>query len=999
MKRLISITASSLTIAIAQLTAAPAMAQSANAASAEQQAAEESGAAPAETEAITVTGTRLRTNGFDAPVPTQIVGIAEIQLTAPKMIDDFLNSIPSISGSMSLRSRGVQASNGTNGISSPSLRSIGTNRTLVLLDGQRSVAVTQTGETDVLSFPSQLIQRVDVVTGGASALYGSDALAGVVNFVLDKRFTGFKVEAQGGITTYGDDRNYKFAGTYGKAFAGDRGHFVVSGEYQWNQGVGRDYNRIVNGRPPKRDWNYGSPQLITNPAYNRVTNPSVPQLISSFNGSTLAGPAGSTPGGLITSGPLKGTAFTNAGTPYAFQYGQVDASNLYMIGGDWQKSDINALSGLDPFFKRLNIFARADYDVTDTINLFVQYQHSDSEVYGNFSSRIWQGSATPVSTGGLVLKSDNAFLRQALAGDPARLALLNTVASVNFGTVSEAEALGGAVNRKFDRFVFGGKGNISLGEKTFDWNFYFQHGQSKAHEQIPGSHNVDHFNKAIDAVVNPANNQIVCRSTLTDPTNGCVPLNLIGYDGQVDPAALAYSYGRPTRDQKFTQDVFSADLAGELFNLPAGPVSFAIGGEHRRERVVGTVDAISQQGTTTLPNGQADVLHGWSTNFIPVNGKYHVTEGFVEVSLPLLKDSALGRSLVIDGAARATQYSTSGYVTTWKTGLSYEPVEGVRFRASRSRDIRAPSMSELFTKGLFITTSVNETVNGVTLSYPQNISFTTGNLDLKPEKADNLGLGIVLQPAFLPRFSFSADWYKIKIKDAIGTVPVQTIVNQCSLGNTLFCSAIERTNGAITRVNVQPFNFASQEFKGIDFEASYTFPILAGNISLRAFATRYLKAVSNDGISPELNYLGDMGANLSTPAIGNLPKFKYRLAATYDSESFAINLTGRGVGAGVWGNNQIGCLTDCPAVFPAGIVRTVDNNRAPGTFYLDTTLTIRPMIGGKRPEFFISAQNVFNKDPVILPRPAGGLAGAVATNPAIYDTLGRVFSVGVRTQF
>lgn len=1000
-----------------------------------QEAPQSGGSATASIADIVVTGTRLRTTGYDAPTPTQVISQVDIQRAAPKMIDDFLNQVPSISGSMTLRARAVQASNGTNGISSPSLRSIGTNRTLVLLDGQRSVSVTQTGETDVLSFPSQLIQRVDVVTGGASALYGSDALAGVVNFILDKEYEGLKIEAQGGITTYGDDENYKFAGTYGTKFAGGRGHFVASAEYQWNKGIGRDFDRLRNGRGPKRDWEYGAPQLINNPAYNAVTNPTVPQFISSFNGTSNAGPAGSTPGGLINNClsaasaivpcGLKGTAFTNAGAPYAFNYGQVDANNpnLFMIGGDWRNSDVNALTGLDPAFHRVNVFTRADFDLTDKINVFAQFMHSSSKTYGNFNTRVWQGAAsgpTSPQTGSLILRSDNAYLRQALANDPARLAMLNSVDAVSFGTVSEAEALGGRVKRKFDRFVVGGKGEFDLGSQNYNWNFYYQHGRSHAHETIPGSHRVANLVRAIDAVVNPANGQIVCRSTLTDPTNGCAPLNLIGFDGVIDPGALAYVYGAPSRDHIFTQDVVSFDVAGEPFDLWAGPVSIAFGGEHRREKLKGKVDPLSVAGTAST-NPAVNNVSGWSTNLVATNGSYHVTEGFLEVSVPLLKDSAVGKSLKIDGAVRATQYSTSGYVTTWKAGLIYEPVDGIRLRMSQSRDIRAASLGELYTKGLFITSAVQETavVNGTptTFNYPQNIAFTTGNAALDPEKADTTGIGLVVQPTGLPGFSFSADWYRIKIKDAVGLVAVQAIVAQCNAGNTLFCPAIFRANGStgaagpgltappspITQVNNTYFNLASQEFSGIDFEASYRRELLGGNWSIHGFATRYIKARSNDGLTPPIDFIGALGQSNSTPNIGSLPKWKYRVTTTFDADLFALTLTGRGSSAGTWDAPGVAfnveCSTNCPTTLPVGYTRTVDNNRAPAAFYVDTTVTLKPKIGGYDTEFFFNVTNLFNKDPAIQPRGPGGLAGSVPSNSLIYDTLGRTFSVGLRAKF
>jgi outer membrane receptor protein involved in Fe transport len=950
-------------------------------------------------EEVQITATRLRSLSADAPTPTQVLDAKDIENAAPKLIDDLLNQIPSITGSMTLRSRAVQASNGTNGISTPALRSIGSNRTLVLLDGQRSVAVTQTGETDALSFPSQLVKRVDVVTGGASALYGSDALAGVVNFILDKKFTGFKFEASGGMSAYHDDFNHKLAGAFGTAFAEGRGHFLTSLELQDNATVGRDRARIAAGLPPARAWEYGAPQLIANPAcVTAAGSPActngVPMAISSVNGQTFAAAAASTPGGIINSGPLKGTAFTNAGTPYAFNYGVNDG--LYMIGGDWQKADVMAMTGIDPSFNRKNFFARASYDVSPDTNLYVQYQHSATSAYGNFSTRIWQGPATAAQTGSLVLRSDNAYLQQALASDPTRLALLNSLATVTFGKVSEAEALGGAVDRTFDRFVLGGTGEFNFGGSPYTWRAYYQFGRSKVQEQIAGSFKVDNFTRAIDAI--SVGGKIVCRSYLTNPD--CVPLNLVGYTGTVDPAALAYSFGRPTRNEEFTQQVFSFDIAGEPVNLWAGPLSMVVGGEARNEKVVGSVDDRSTQGNVILSNGQADTAHGWSTNFIPLNGEYHVEELFMEAGLPLLTKAPFAKSLSIDAAIRATHYSVSGAVTTWKLGSIWEPTDGLRFRLSQSKDIRAPAMGELFTKGLSITAGVSEVRNGVTTSYPQNIVFTTGSTSLKPEKADTTGIGMVIQPAALPGFSFSVDGYQISVKDAIGTLAPQTIVTQCSLGNTVFCPAIVRNSaGSITQVNNTFFNFTNQEYKGLDFEASYRTKMEGGALTLNALATHFIKAISNDGISPQINYVGALAQSNATPNVGSLPSWKYRLTGTYDTGPMTFTLVGRGSSAGTWdtpGGANIQCTSSCPSTLPPGVLRTVDNNYAPSAFYMDTTIIYKPKISGYQMEFFLNINNIANKDPALQPKPPGSLAGGLPTNPLVYDTLGRTYSLGLR---
>lgn len=966
----------------------PALAQDAGQ-DAVQESAQADNGGQAETNDIVVTGTRLQT-GFQAPTPVTVLGSQEIANQAPRSITDVVSQIPSIVGSMTPAARSTQASNGTQGISAPALRGVGSNRTLVLIDGKRSPPVTQTGETDIEMIPQQLVTRVDVVTGGASAAYGSDALAGVVNFVLDHDFTGLKGEVSGGFTEYGDGNNYKVALSGGFKFADGRGHIMVSGEHFRNYGI----MGSQTGTRPKRDWLYGSPGIIANPAYTATNG--LPQYITVDNFSSAA----ATRGGIIVNTALRGTAFRPDGTPYQFNFGTLErvaagGIPIYMGGGDWQDSDASGFNILDPKMRRDNLFGRASFDVTDRINIFVQGGWNKNYTRG--------GHSTFAQLGDMTVQADNAFLPEEVAERARQLG----ISSFRYGRYKEGERRGGEVGREVFRFQAGAEGKMALFGSDWNWDVYGQRGTTKSREEITGMFLVREYNQSIDAVRNSAG-QIVCRvnadmvTTNDDPA--CVPYNIFGFPPVLDPAVDNYAYGggHPTRHQKFTQTVFAGSLSGEPFSTWAGPVSLAVGAEYRKEEAEGSVDERSLQ-------------QRWATNLVPLNGSYSVKEAFLEVAVPLAEDLPFAQSLEFNGAVRGTDYSVSGFVTTWKAGVTWAPIDDIRFRVTRSRDIRAPNLSELFTQGLQNTNIVSDPFrNGENCS--QCVQVSVGSTDLQPEVADTLGLGVVFRPSFLPGFNASVDYYKISIKDAIGTLTPQQIVNECFAGRDVFCGAIERAtsgtpiNGVlpITRVRNSFFNFASQTARGIDFEVSYRLPMeklassVPGDLSLRLFATRFLENTLANGVTAPFDMVGDMRLMTSTPQIGGIPKWKGTGSLTYTTDPITVSLMARFISAGKMGgppaspsSSWVECSTACPT--STALNPTIDDNHVPAAAYFDANIAWRPANMPGRPEFFFSVRNLANKDPVIVARGPGQQAyGERPTNVTLYDMFGRTYRAGIR---
>ncbi|MBX7201052.1 MAG: TonB-dependent receptor plug domain-containing protein, partial [Rhodospirillaceae bacterium] len=344
-------------------------------------------------EEIVVTGTRIIRDGYEAPTPLTVVTAEALQAnTATANIADTLNTMPAFANSTSPQSSVNGISAATQGLNILNLRSMGGNRTLVLLDGQRSVPALFSGEVDVNNFPQQLISRVDTVTGGGSAVYGSDAVAGVVNFVLDKKFVGVKGEISGGETTYGDDQNYKISLAGGLAFSGDRGHILMSAEMARTEGI------TPGDGGPDRKWNYSGWGIMINPAYG--TGPgqstSVPQQLVRQQISL----SNATHGGIIVSGPLKGTAFGEGGVPFQFNYGSI-TNAPWMQGGDWQSTEIrHDRSGtLDPRNLRHNAFFRASYDLTDTVNVYAQLSWGDNITFTSSWPPFQAGNGATILSG------------------------------------------------------------------------------------------------------------------------------------------------------------------------------------------------------------------------------------------------------------------------------------------------------------------------------------------------------------------------------------------------------------------------------------------------------------------------------------------------------------------------------------------------------------------------------------------------------------------------
>jgi iron complex outermembrane receptor protein len=881
---------------------------------------------------IVVTATRVSRAGYLAPTPTTVVDAAQIEQMAPATIADFVNELPQFANSTTPRTTGPVSGDGLGGVNFLNLRGLGADRTLVLLDGRRVVSSATIGAVDINLLPSALIQRVDIVTGGASAAWGSDAVAGVVNFVLNDKFEGFKVSAQGGISSHADGAESRFEVTDGTSFASGRGHLVISGSYA-------QVNPIDS--PASRSW-YSGQKFIANPAYT-PTNGQPKMILASGVGLSNA-----TDGGLISTGPLRGSQFLAGGVPAPFTFGSV--SSFLMLGGT--PNDVADRTQLQAGLRQASGFANLDFDLNDRVTVFGQF---------NYGLSLANTISVPYfRLGNITIQADNAYL------DPTTEQRLAAAGATNFTMGRTNYDFGPALadnRRSLYRGVAGLKGTFGDG---WSWDAYYEYGQTDIRNEIDDDPIVSHYNLATDAVINPASGQAMCRSTLSAPSNGCVPVDLFGA-GSPSQAARNYIEGTARQDTTLQQHVAAASVRGDPFATWAGPVSMAAGAEFREEKFEADADPISI------------ATNFWAGNFKPSEGAYHVGEGFVEIVVPLLRDLPAVKSLDLNSAVRETDYNTSGTVTTWKQGLTWDVSQGIRLRGTVSRDIRAPNLNDLYLASSTTQQSVADPLNGNATVLALHVQ--TGNTNLKPEIARTYTGGFVLTPSFARGLDLSVDYFDIKISEAITTLTSQQIVDGCYGGQPGLCSFITRNSaGTITQIVATGINASEETTSGVDLDVRY-------RLALADLGASFKGVFSANGL---LTYTGDHSITVDgvrTQEAGDIstyasPKIRAQLTEGYEAGPASISLRERYIGSGVFSN----------AFTPTVIA----DNHVPAVVYLDLSGTYRVPVGRGTFEVFATIENLLNKAPPASPAVIGNTFALYGVNPALYDTIGTMFRLGAR---
>lgn len=931
---------------------------------------------------IIVTGSRIRT-GYQAPTPVTVASTAQLAQAAPTNLSDALNQLPQFSGSDSPsknQSSGIQNTHGN----VLNLRNVGGVRTLILFDGRRVPPTTYRGLVDVSTLPEMLVQRVEVVTGGVSAVYGSDGVSGAVNYVLDSNFTGVKGIAQSGISSRGDGGSYKLGIAAGTAFAGGRGHVLFSAMRTQTDEVrrrdriyGLDYYLFVGAHP--------NPLIPPGTA----ANPFVARshvAYNLFNGSGRFYDIG------LPFPPI-GRQFTPDGkSTIPWDPGEYTGPGITQIGGSGgvDSDDDSLIDGT----VNDQIFGKLSYDITNSITAYAQGTYADSKATFHSSS-----SAIVVQQ----IFAGNAYLPPL---EQAEITLGQGF-GIPFLYSKQFPELPPYSSKQMTHMVnvtAGVKGDLGGG-----WNFdaYYTYGRTKQDAVQDGEFEMRNMLAALDAVdqgqftTGVANGNIVCRVTLTNPSlaPGCVPLNAFGV-GNASAAALKYISG----SSQFSVVNQTHDLAfsvqGKPFSTWAGSVSVSVGAEYRKASMVltsnsdpgvpinyGNFDSAGnptntgirflgyQSPTTPTP------LRFFVANTGTANGRNDVKEVFGEVLVPLAESVPFARSLEVTGAVRYTDYSTSGGVTTWKLGGSWQPIDGLRFRVTRSRDIRAPTLFDLFAGRQTSLGQPNDPVSG---SSGLLLLVSGGNPALTPEIGNTLTGGIVLQPHALPGFALSIDAYKLDISDAIVTLGMTTILQDCfaSGGSNPTCALIDRPTPTSfpTQVRSLPINSASIATRGLDIEASYTSSLGGGRLFLRTLANyvdRYTTQLS--ATTPVVSVAGTTD---DTGSSGGIPRWRITGSATYTVNGFTAFVQER--------------FIDSLKTGPSFVYV---NPRLPSVFYTDATVSFRiPSRPSRAIEVFATVNNLFDRKPPLFPSSTN--PGVVyPTLQGVYDVMGRYITVGAKVKF
>ena len=901
---------------------------------------------------ISITGTRIQRESLSTPTPVAAITRMELDAMSPTLLVDALVQLPLFLNSDTPQTQSFGTS-GAAGASFLNLRGIGSVRTLALLDGRRVVPSSRSGTVDVALLPRNVVRRVEVVTGGASAAYGSDAVSGVVNMMLDADFRGLRGHAHAGLSARGDNGSVDAGAAWGVAL-GERSSLLLSAEYSRVDGI-RGYD--------SRDWFNGTAS-IANPA-------GTPREVLAGN----VHATGYTYGGLITSGPLAGTQFLAGGAPAPFIAGQYRTS-VTQSGG----------SGVDPAAdliwilpdqRRVASFARLSTRPTDSLSLFTQliaggtrnaFDKDPPSLWGPWEATIYR---------------DNAFLP---AGIGARMDAAQ-VASFRLGRVGAGDL--GRAHATLSGNLLSATVGGTWQQPGWSIDGYYQIGRDRTRMLYEDTLRIDRVYRGIDAVIDPVTGRTVCRSTLSHPDDGCVPVNLFG-PGSVSDAARAWiTEGNAVQYQDVREQVAEATLHGDAPLLPAGPASLAAGVSWRLEsadsrsgRLPQSLEALhvepaASAGYRGLPSAYSGIANIFErTVNVDIGGRYSVREIFGEALVPLLRDAAFARRVDLHGAVRQARYSGSGTVLAWKLGIEWQPVESLGLRATRSRDVRAGNLAERFDLSTSGTTIVDSVLPGRP-SYAV-ISQREGNPEVEPELSDTRTAGLVIRPAAWPGLSATADYYDIRIRDVIALSGTQTIINRCATGDQSMCDLIERSDaGLITRVHNRVLNIAGARSRGIDLELGWRTPLnwLGGGESLavRAFVTRTLESSTTDAAGNRSDRTGQTGL------FGGAPRLQATLSLAYERGPLNVGVQQRYVSSGAY-----------DTTFGAA---DLAQRHVRDATYTTLRLAVTPR-NSSGITWYLNIQNLFDSPP---PRSGDwGFGGSIPTNEGLFDVLGRRYVAGVR---
>ncbi|MGI8704974.1 MAG: TonB-dependent receptor domain-containing protein [Sphingomicrobium sp.] len=959
---------------------------------------------------IVVTGSRIARPELVSASPLQIVDAQDIDNSGAVNIQQVLLENPTM-GTPTLSRTNSNFLTSSVGVATVDLRNLGTDRTLVLVNGRRFVAgVPSSATVDLNSIPTQFIERIDILTGGASSIYGSDAVAGVVNIIYKTDFEGIEAHGQLGVSERGDDTRKQANLLMGTNFADNRGNIIVHLGYSDEGAVfGRDRQNLG------AELDQISCVFFTGDA-NDIFTPCRP-FFSSFapQGTILLGGVRDSRGRFIPQ------TFDRAGNVIPRNNNCTTGIPFEVIPGCVPTGfNRSAFRTIAVPTERYLIALQGNYEITPNIAAFVEGTFAQSKTVSELEPFPAAGDDIFPSTGGFFnietrlpdgtivrnpLISDAIFdLATDTDGDGLRDVGIASRRTLEFGP------RGNNANRTTYRVLAGLKGDVFGG---WNWDAYYAYGETIEAQSGTGQINVPNFRNALQVITDPITGAPICANPEAR-AEGCVPVNIFGFNS-ISPEAVDYIEAPSSRTTRTSQQLAGANLTGNLFQLWDGPAGFAIGTEYRKEYSEENNDALTEAGLN-------------AGNAIPSSrGQFDVIEGYAELVVPLLRERPFFHDLTLSGAVRVSDYSTVGRTLSYNAGVEFSPVRDVRFRGVYARATRAPNIGELFTPpsqtfppGLIdpclgigptgggITgdqcradpgVAANIAANGVfTLTQPdlQGVSgFGRGNPDLDEETADTITLGVVVNPtsiSWLRNFAFTADYFNVKVDDAIGATGRQTILEQCFVqGNPTFCEFITRrpravglnSPGSLEFIDVAPTNSAALEVEGLDFTLSYRsaarLPMFGnGAVNARIAYTHMLKGFTKPlPESPKNPFVGEIGA----------PEDKVFGSLSFDTDRWGVTFTGNYIGASYINNTFLEAF---------GFDSRAREGRVPAEFYANAQLRFTP---GNNYEFYTGVDNLLDNDaPPIITGLPGNNTGT-ETNAGTYDPIGRRFYAGVRLRF
>ncbi|MCM8732348.1 MULTISPECIES: TonB-dependent receptor domain-containing protein [unclassified Hephaestia] len=889
----------------------------------------------------------------------QAVELGRISAIEALELDPALGTSQNLSSSV----RGWDA-----GISAVNLRDLGTNRSLTLIDGQRRVSGSaRSSAVDIGMIPVSMIDRIEVVTGGAAAIYGADAVTGAVNVITKRNIEGLHISGMSGISEQGDAAKYLVSVATGGKFADGRGTFSIGGAYSQSNPL------IYTDRFDWRDW----PTYRANPANtgigdgipDRVYSPHTRQIYYDYVPTYwLGGKRYIVENGNVREG--------KCGIEYSpGQYAVCD-------GGDGRN-----LSDNDQFqggLKSLALMGRVDYQVTDAIEFGTYFSYARQKYDGTYhywrddSRTTYFSSAVPGGRGASAML-DNPYLP-----DSVRQVMLdNNLTSLY---IDRAYGIFPIIEEDHDResYTIGSSLGGKLGSR-FKWEAFWQYGRvtdNVTEGNVPWK---SHWIAARDAIADPVTGEPICRDAAAR-AQGCVPFDIFSTT-PVNEAQIKWALADRNERRVNTQQIFGANINGPLFTLPYGDVSVAVGAEHRKETLKTRDDPLALIGELVYGGGPA--------THPDLDESFTVSEAYGELVVPLLSDLPFARRLEVEGAYRYSDYSTVGSTHAWKAGAMWSPVGGISFRGVRSRSVRTPNFGELYEAKVERLTGAYTDACSLALYYASEtraanckalgidtpfetprmgpVVVTGGNPDLKPETSNSLTLGVILQPSFVPGLDVTVDYWDIDIKNVITQFSYDTLIRLCVDAPTIdnpYCARVTRdpVTGHATRVESNQLNAARLYARGIDIGLAYHRPLGPGTLNL-SFKGSYLldKVTETTPGIPE----GDIKYD---GAWGN-PRFRGNLLTSYKIDNFNVALNTRFISAATYELN-----TDSDEAFP--------HQHIPAKVYNDLTLQYR--IADKY-QLGVGVNNISNTMPKYLP--------GIFRDTTVYGVVGRYFFTTIKMDF